>query len=203
MESITIVEEWASLPEKSKKAKKAKKAMKTRRNLVLLSLLLFGVGMPACSKKGEGDGGFYDGAATGGYGADGAGGMALPDRDEGASFFGPGSGNVTKGQFAPVYFEFDSFSVNEREMAKVREVATFARKNGSRIIVAGFTDGVGTEEYNRGLGDRRALAVRGALVANGVGAGSIQTVSFGEEMLADASDPASGANRRVEFGIVK
>ncbi len=177
--------------------------MNTRRFVSLLSSLVLGFGMSSCAKKGGTDGGFYDGSGTGDYGADGSGNMALPSRDEGASFFGPGSGNVMKGQFAPVYFEFDSFSVNEREMTKVREVASFARKNSSRIIVAGFTDAVGTEEYNRGLGDRRALAVRGALIQSGVGAGSIQTVSFGEEMLADTSNPTSGTNRRVEFGIVK
>lgn len=174
--------------------------MNARSSLVLVCSLTLGLGMSACSKKMTNGEGGYDGAIMG---TGGDGNVALPDRDDGYAYFGPGSSNVLKGQFAPVYFEFDSFSVSEREMAKVREVAAYARKNSARLIVAGFTDAVGTDEYNRGLGDRRALAVRSALLANGVGASGIQTVSFGEEMLADAGNPTSGANRRVEFGIVK
>ena len=95
------------------------------------------------------------------------------------------------------------FQVGSAEMAKVQQVATYAKRNGAELIVAGFADSVGTEEYNRGLGDRRALAVRSALVNSGVNSAKIQTVSFGEEMLADAANPSSGRNRRVEFGIVR
>jgi peptidoglycan-associated lipoprotein len=73
------------------------------------------------------------------------------------------------------------------------------------LIVAGFTDDRGTEEYNRGLGERRALAVRQALINAGMPAGRIQTVSFGEEMPADSgsSEAAWAKNRRAEFGVVK
>ena len=102
-----------------------------------------------------------------------------------------------------MYFAFDSFEVSGGEMSKVRDVANYSRRNGAKVLVAGFTDAVGTEEYNRGLGDRRALAVRSALVQQGVKSGNIQTVSFGEEMLADPTNPSGGRNRRVEFGIVK
>jgi peptidoglycan-associated lipoprotein len=73
------------------------------------------------------------------------------------------------------------------------------------LIIAGFTDERGTEEYNRGLGEKRAQAVRDALIAKGVSGGRIQTVSFGEEMPADPgnSEAACAKNRRAEFGVVK
>ena len=150
------------------------------------------------SSKQYGDDFANNAGALGGY-SDGAGNIALPSRDSGYSW----NSGVTKGQFSPVYFQFDSFQVSPSEMSKVRQVATYSRRSGAKILVAGFTDAVGTEEYNRGLGDRRALAVRGALVREGVSAGRIQTVSFGEEMLADPTNPTGGQNRRVEFGIVK
>jgi peptidoglycan-associated lipoprotein len=160
--------------------------------------------LPACkgTKKGNADdfgGGVY---GEGGFG-EGSSDGSLPSRDEGYSYYGSGSNGVLKGQFAPVYFEFDSPSVSNSEMSKVRDVANSMRGGSSKVLVAGFADAVGTEEYNRGLGDRRALSVRSSLISMGVSSSRIQTVSFGEEMLADPSNPGSGSNRRVEFGIVK
>jgi|TARA_B110001454_G_scaffold217370_1_gene242550 peptidoglycan-associated lipoprotein len=124
--------------------------------------------------------------------------IALPSRQAGASFT-----NSSKGEFPPVYFQFNSFEVSPSEQAKIQEIASYARSQGKELILAGFTDNVGTEEYNRGLGDRRALAVRSALMNRGVNITKVQTVSFGEEMPADPSNPSSGRNRRVEFGIVR
>ena len=73
------------------------------------------------------------------------------------------------------------------------------------VIIAGFTDERGTEEYNRGLGEKRAQSVRDALISKGVSGGRIQTVSFGEEMPADSgnNESAWAMNRRAEFGVVK
>ena len=124
--------------------------------------------------------------------------IALPSRQAGASF-----NNSSKGEFPPVYFPFDSFEVSPSEQNKIQEIASYARSQGKELIIAGFTDDVGTEEYNRGLGDRRALAVRSALMNRGVNAKKVQTVSFGEEMPADPSNPSSGRNRRVAFGSVR
>lgn len=133
---------------------------------------------------------------------DGSGSYSIPSRGEGgASWFGPGSGSVQKGQFANVYFDFDSFAIKSSEIGKVASVAEFLRASSDNLIVAGFTDQVGTDEYNRVLGERRALAVRDALMNYGVEAGRIQTVSFGEDYPAEPGNDA--ANRRVEFGVVR
>lgn len=175
-----------------------------KRVFLSLTLAAMAVALPACksSKKGAGDA-YGDDWAQGNVYGDGTSDGSLPSRDEGHSFYGAGSSGVLKGQFSPVYFEFDSASVGGSEMGKVREVANSLRRGSSKVLVAGFADAVGTEEYNRGLGDRRALSVRSALISMGVSSSNIQTVSFGEEMLADPSNPGSGTNRRVEFGIVK
>ncbi len=129
-------------------------------------------------------------------------GTPLPDRIEGSNFFGS---NVQRGQFAPVYFGYDSFTVSDSELIKLEKVATAMKSISKTLIIAGFTDERGTEEYNRGLGEKRAGAVRDALISMGVSGSKIQTVSFGEEMPADpgSGESAWALNRRAEFGVVK
>ncbi len=130
-------------------------------------------------------------------------GTPLPDRPgDGASFM---SANVDKTQFQPVRFGYDSAEVSASESGTIESLASFLKSGSKTVILAGFTDERGTEEYNRSLGERRAQAVRNALIAQGAGAGSIQTVSFGEEMPASSGsgEDAWGQNRRVEIGVVK
>ena len=129
-------------------------------------------------------------------------GVPLPERTDGASYLG---GGVTKGQFPPVQFGFDSFEVSGSEMGKVQAVADFMRSGNGEVIIAGFTDERGTEEYNRGLGERRALAVRETLIGMGINGGRVQTVSFGEELPVNSGsgEAAWAANRRAEFGVIR
>ncbi len=163
----------------------------------LLPLLLAAgvvLSFSACQKKGS--------ELYAGVDGDYVSGTPLGERFEGANFFG---GTVQRGQFSPVYFGYDSFEVASGELPKIRQVATAMKSSSSNLIVAGFTDDRGTEEYNRGLGERRAQAVRQALIDAGVPASRVQTVSFGEEMPADpgSGESAWALNRRAEFGVVK
>ena len=75
----------------------------------------------------------------------------------------------------------------------------------NKILVEGHCDERGTEEYNRALGERRALSVRDRLVELGVGADRIRTMSLGEDRPADPgfSGDAYQANRRGEFVLLK
>jgi peptidoglycan-associated lipoprotein len=141
------------------------------------------------------------GAASGAEG-DYVNGTPLPDRQEGVSFLGS---NVDRNKFAPVHFGFDSAAVSAGERAKIEQVAAFMKSASNTVIVAGFTDERGTPEYNRTLGERRALAVREALIHAGASAQRVQTVSFGAEMPADpgSSESAWAKNRRAEFGVVR
>jgi peptidoglycan-associated lipoprotein len=129
-------------------------------------------------------------------------GMPLPPRQEGVSFF---SKNVTKGQFQPIYFGFDSFEISPLEAGKLRQIAGFMKSGRNNVILAGFTDERGTPEYNRGLGERRAQSARNFLISLGVSTARIQTVSFGQEMPADSghSESAWAKNRRAETGVVR
>lgn len=166
--------------------------MKRVFSVTLAAVLL--IALPACKKKQNDEFAGIDG--------DFVSGTPLADRIDGANFFGS---NVQRGQFSPVYFDYDSYSVPGAEQSKIEQVASSVRSSGNTVIVAGFTDERGTEEYNRGLGERRAIAVREALIAAGVSAAKVQTVSFGEDMPADpgSGDSAWALNRRAEFGVVK
>ncbi|XHR29101.1 MAG: OmpA family protein [Chthoniobacteraceae bacterium] len=130
-------------------------------------------------------------------------GSPLPDRPEnGVSFM---SANVDRSKFSPVHFGFDSSEVEPSDLGKLNEVASFAKHSSKQIIIAGFTDERGTAEYNRGLGERRAQAVRAYLLQHGASDGNIQTTSFGSEMPASEGhdESAWAKNRRAEFGVVK
>jgi peptidoglycan-associated lipoprotein len=169
--------------------------IKSMKKLLTLAMAIFlAASFGSCKKKGTGP---YAGVE-----GDYVSGTPLPDRIEGANFFG---NNVTRGQFSPVYFAYDSFAVSGSESGKIEQVASAMKSMGNTLIIAGFTDERGTEEYNRGLGEKRAQAVRDALISQGVSGGRIQTVSFGEEMPADSggSESAWAMNRRAEFGVVK
>ena len=158
---------------------------------------LLALALAACSTTRSGGGGrdsdYVSGSALG---------TPLPERTEGVSFMGS---NVDRNRFAAVHFGFDSSAVGPGERPKLDAVAEFARRNRNSIIIAGFTDERGTPEYNRGLGERRALTVREALIRMGVSAGQLQTVSFGAELPADSGsgEAAWAKNRRAEFGVVK
>ena len=101
-----------------------------------------------------------------------------------------------------IYFDFDKSEIKP-EFAAV--VAAHARNLSSHpnlhMKLEGNTDERGTREYNIGLGERRAQAVRRALMLQGVAESQLTTVSFGAERpAAEGDDEAAWAqNRRVEL----
>lgn len=101
-----------------------------------------------------------------------------------------------------IHFEYDSATVKPSEHSKITAVADYLKSNASNAVkVEGHCDERGTDEYNRALGERRAIAIREELVKAGVEAGRIDTVSFGRDRPADTghSDAAHRKNRRGEF----
>ena len=68
-----------------------------------------------------------------------------------------------------VYFDFDSSVLKAAEKPKVAAVADYLKANSAKAVrVEGNCDERGTEEYNRSLGERRALAVREELIRLGI-----------------------------------
>ena len=105
-----------------------------------------------------------------------------------------------------VYFEVDRSEIHPDDLGKVEAVAgILAQDAQNKVLIEGHCDERGTEEYNRALGERRALSVRDALSGLGVSADRVRTMSFGEDRPADPdlNDAAYSRNRRGEFVLLK
>jgi peptidoglycan-associated lipoprotein len=106
----------------------------------------------------------------------------------------------------PVYFRYNESAIPDGELSKVDAVAAALQQAPQLVVlVEGNCDERGTNEYNMSLGEFRAQAVRERLLAAGIDAARVQTVSYGEEKpAAYGHDEASWAqNRRGEFGFYK
>jgi peptidoglycan-associated lipoprotein len=137
------------------------------------------------------------GAGTGSLGEGQVGeGRDLPGASGSATGAGPaGVGNV-------IYFDYDRSDIRPEYAALIGAHARhLAGASGVRIRVEGHTDERGSREYNIALAERRAQAVRRALMLQGAGDAQLTTVSYGEERPAAAgSDEAAyEKNRRVEL----
>ena len=104
-----------------------------------------------------------------------------------------------------VHFDFDSSVIKASEKPKVAAVADYLKANkGKAVLVEGNCDERGTEEYNRSLGERRALAVREELIRLGIGATEVDTISYGKDKpVAQGHDESAWRlNRRDDFIVL-
>jgi len=98
-----------------------------------------------------------------------------------------------------VHFEFDKYDVTAADQAILRGQAQWLNQYPARTVtIEGHCDERGTREYNLGLGDRRANAVKQYLVSLGVNASRIKTISYGKErpLCVNSNDECWARNRR-------
>ena len=101
-----------------------------------------------------------------------------------------------------IYFGFDSSEVEAKYHDLVAAHAEYLASSPSKTVrLEGHTDERGSREYNIGLGERRADAVRRLLEAGGVAQSQLSTVSYGEERPGSTgqNEEAWALNRRVEI----
>jgi peptidoglycan-associated lipoprotein len=101
----------------------------------------------------------------------------------------------------PVYFEFDRSAVPATQRAKIEAAVKWLKDNPEkRMLLEGHCDWRGTAEYNLGLGDRRANAVRRYLESLGIPAARLETLSKGSVDAKQTGTDADWAkDRRVDF----
>ncbi|MEZ5564891.1 MAG: peptidoglycan-associated lipoprotein Pal [Gammaproteobacteria bacterium] len=129
-----------------------------------------------------GQGGSLDGSMSGSGGALG----------------GPGASQENR----VIYFDFDRFDVKPEYNAILQAHSRYLVANPTaHIRLEGHADERGSREYNIGLGEKRAQAVRNVLLLQGATSSQISTVSFGEERPAviGSDEEAWSLNRRVEI----
>lgn len=104
---------------------------------------------------------------------------------------------------ATIHFDFNKYDIRPQDARMLDGNADYLRANpNTGITLEGYCDPIGTEEYNRGLGLRRANSAKAYLVKLGIDAGRLATISFGEEKLVTTDTAKFELNRRVE-SVVK
>jgi peptidoglycan-associated lipoprotein len=104
-----------------------------------------------------------------------------------------------------IHFAFDSSVIKSSENSNLESVAAALKSDASaKLLIEGNCDDRGTEEYNRSLGERRALAAREALAKDGIDPSRVRTISYGKDKPADPGhDEAAWAkNRRDDFVLL-
>lgn len=106
-----------------------------------------------------------------------------------------------------VHFDYDSSVVKGSEKANLEAVASFMKTADASVglLVEGHCDERGTEDYNNALGERRATALREALINAGVNSEHVVTRSYGEyKPVAHGQDESAyRQNRRGEFVVLR
>jgi outer membrane protein OmpA-like peptidoglycan-associated protein len=103
-----------------------------------------------------------------------------------------------------VFFDTNSTTLSQQGSMTVTEAANVAKSiANSKVMVTGFADTDGSPTYNMALSQRRATAVKNALVSNGVPAQSVTTTGSGETgLLVNTPDQTKNEkNRRVQIVV--
>jgi len=105
-----------------------------------------------------------------------------------------------------IYFSYDKEVLGTSEKRKLDQLGNYLKtNNGVGLIIEGHCDERGGIEYNRSLGEKRALTVKNYLVSVGVSADKIQTISYGEEKPAvtGTGESVFAKNRRADLVAAK
>ena len=101
-----------------------------------------------------------------------------------------------------IYFDYDKSDVRSSEQASIQADVAFLQQHPNiTFTIEGHCDERGSTEYNLALGDNRASAVKNALVAAGVAADRVKTVSYGKEkpFCTESNEQCWQQNRRGHF----
>jgi peptidoglycan-associated lipoprotein len=103
-----------------------------------------------------------------------------------------------------IFFAFDKSDISSDAQAILSRQADFTKKYPDlKFTIEGHCDERGTREYNLALGERRATADKNALVALGVDAGRLKTISYGKERPAvDGHNEAAWAQNRRAVTVI-
>ena len=105
-----------------------------------------------------------------------------------------------------IYFDFDKSELSPEAQSILKKKAMFLQEYLSiSLLIAGNCDQKGTIEYNLALGERRADAAKRFLMALGISADRLKTISYGKERLADPENNpvAWSLNRRDSFQLLR
>jgi peptidoglycan-associated lipoprotein len=109
-----------------------------------------------------------------------------------------------KAHVQDVFFDYDTYDIRTDAQAALSQDASFLVSHPEiKIVIGGYCDERGSNEYNLALGQNRANATKNALVTAGVAATRIRVVSYGKEkpFCSDSTESCWQQNRRAGFSI--
>jgi outer membrane protein OmpA-like peptidoglycan-associated protein len=135
----------------------------------------------------------------GGADGDGLGMRGSGAGENAAGLFDSATGRYNRAAImSTVYFGFDRYNVDPSERSKLDAIAASA--GNTKLIVAGYTDHFGTDQYNLGLSDKRAQSVKNYLVRTGIPEGNIEIQAYGKQYARQSGSKAEVAeDRRVDI----
>ena len=101
-----------------------------------------------------------------------------------------------------INFDYNSAKISKASLPAAQELGKALSSpslKGSTFLVAGHTDGIGSDAFNQHLSERRADTIKNYLVQKfGINGSDLVTVGYGKTKLKDAQNPADRINRRVQ-----
>ncbi|MBV8551236.1 MAG: OmpA family protein [Acidobacteriaceae bacterium] len=123
---------------------------------------------------------------------------------------GPTVQDILAKQVQDIHFDYDKSDIRAGDQPVLQADANalkqiFSMDSNFIVMVEGHCDERGSAEYNLALGDRRAAATKDALVALGVPADKLKTISYGKErpLCTDATEECYARNRRAHFSAAQ
>jgi len=108
--------------------------------------------------------------------------------------------------FRDVHFDYDRYEIKDADKAVLTTISEWMiAHKGARALIEGHCDDRGSNEYNLGLGDQRAQAVKNLLNTLGVTSDRMETVSYGEDkpLCTEQIETCWSSNRRAHFVLTK
>ena len=122
----------------------------------------------------------------------------------------PSSQMTAEQEFAanvqPIFFDYDTAAIRPDAQATLEKDATYLIAHSNiKIVIGGYCDERGSDEYNLALGQRRADAAKNALVTMGVAADRMQVISYGKErpFCTESTEQCWQLNRRAGFTLAQ
>ncbi len=107
-----------------------------------------------------------------------------------------------KSNVQDIFFDYDTYDIRADAQATLAKDADYLNRNANiKIVIGGYCDERGSDEYNLALGQNRADAAKNALVTAGIAANRIRVVSYGKEkpFCTESNEQCWQLNRRAGF----
>jgi peptidoglycan-associated lipoprotein len=109
-----------------------------------------------------------------------------------------------KAHVQPVFFDYDAYDIRSDAQTTLSNDASYLSAHPDvKVVIGGYCDDRGSDEYNLALGQKRADATKNALVTAGIAASRIRVISYGKEkpFCSDDTEECWQQNRRAGFSL--